>query len=407
MTMKRILLLICFLVLIFLTLAAGASEKEQFKDKQIEELSKKFFRYSTVDGKESLRLTSEPSKEWYENAYNGLCKDTIVRLTSESLAISIPNSTLILAFLQCPPDPCDRRSDSIAALFDRKNLNSPLCFSKLDIDAGCYESLESAEVRKAGKGTYYVALTKGGGEGGQSWMTILLLHLDMACKITVLAKFDAGYGSYNDENDPGTIIGYRFIDDETVEVTTDHIVTVVTGDRLDEKVVKTTRERYDLDKLYNDPKSRVFPSKAEKALALVKSGFDVNTRDENGKTFLMIAAEDGSSEVVEALLDKGADVNAKTKDGYTVLMSAANGGDDMVVTLLLKRGADANAKDNNGWTALMTAAKTGRSKALKALLDRGADVNAQTKGGRTALNLAQREGHTKIVELLKERGAKE
>jgi hypothetical protein len=396
--MKRILLLISCLTMVFLvhaTRADGADKAKKFKDKQIEELSKKFFHYSTVDGKESLTLTSAPGKEWYEKAFGDSCENTIVRADGST---AIPNSPLILSFLACPASR-DFEYDSIVAFFDRKNLNEPLCFSQLDVKASFYGRIQAVEAHKAGSGAYYAILTLGGAEGGDYWTSFLFLHLDMKCNITVLSRFHGQHGVHDYEERPGHEITYRFVDDKTVEVKTDH--------ELDGKVLRTTREKYHLDELYSNPKSRVFPSKTERALALLENGADINSRVEDGKTLLMWAAEGRSPGIVQQFLDKGADVNARSKDGYTALMSAAYGGERTTVTMLLDKGADVNAKDDNGWTALMSAARTGHRNAAEVLLDRGADVNAKTKGDRTALKAAQEGGHADIVELLKARGAKE
>lgn len=50
---------------------------------------------------------------------------------------------------------------------------------------------------------------------------------------------------------------------------------------------------------------------------------DVDLRDSNGKTPLIIAAEVGSREHVDAWINAGADVNAKDKEGYKPFMHAA------------------------------------------------------------------------------------
>jgi uncharacterized protein len=63
---------------------------------------------------------------------------------------------------------------------------------------------------------------------------------------------------------------------------------------------------------------------------------------------LIEAAKKGNANTVRALLDRGADVNAKNKDGFTVLMVAGNA---EIVRLLIDKGADVNAKDNSGRTA--------------------------------------------------------
>ncbi len=52
----------------------------------------------------------------------------------------------------------------------------------------------------------------------------------------------------------------------------------------------------------------------------VNDGIDVNKKDENGVTPLMMAVKSNNPELVSYLIEKGADVNAKDKDGYTPIM---------------------------------------------------------------------------------------
>ena len=69
----------------------------------------------------------------------------------------------------------------------------------------------------------------------------------------------------------------------------------------------------------------------------------------------MHAAWFGHIDVMRILIDKGADVNAKNKNGATALILAADKGNAEIVSFLIDKGADVNAKDGNG-TALMLAA---------------------------------------------------
>lgn len=87
----------------------------------------------------------------------------------------------------------------------------------------------------------------------------------------------------------------------------------------------------------------------------IKEGFNVNARDRDGYTALLIAAEKGDPEMADLLIEKGADVNAKDKDGYTALMYVAYSGNLEIAKVLIKNGADVKAKDKDGWTALMIA----------------------------------------------------
>ena len=90
----------------------------------------------------------------------------------------------------------------------------------------------------------------------------------------------------------------------------------------------------------------------EKVRQLIQDGADVNAKDEDGGTPLMIAAYNNSNpEVLTTLLEAGADVNAKN-DGWTPLMFAAIKNTPEVLTALLEAGADAKAKNNHGGRAL-------------------------------------------------------
>lgn len=70
---------------------------------------------------------------------------------------------------------------------------------------------------------------------------------------------------------------------------------------------------------------------------------------------LRAAAANNQEEVLKALLDGGCDVNAKDKDGYTPLMMAAAKGHDDSVRLLLLRKADPDRLSWNEKTAAMVA----------------------------------------------------
>jgi ankyrin repeat protein len=117
---------------------------------------------------------------------------------------------------------------------------------------------------------------------------------------------------------------------------------------------------------------------------LIKQGVNVNTRDINGDTVLIIAARLGLGEIVDCLLDNGADVNEKDKEGWTALMKTDN---RRIAESLIKHGADVNAKDKDGWTALMIAALIGRFDIVKYLVDLGVDLNKKNNMGETALML--------------------
>ena len=144
---------------------------------------------------------------------------------------------------------------------------------------------------------------------------------------------------------------------------------------------------------------------AETVMALLAApGIDVNAADRDGRTALMLAAIRGHAETVTALLAApGLDVNAADGGGWTTLMRAAYGGHAETVTALLAApGLDVNVADGDGRTALMRAAGGGHAETVTALLAApGLNVNAtDRRDGRTALMWAADKGRTQMVRTL-------
>jgi ankyrin repeat protein len=143
-------------------------------------------------------------------------------------------------------------------------------------------------------------------------------------------------------------------------------------------------------------------------LALVGRGVDVDARDKEGRTPLMIAAAFGNAEVAEALLSNGSNPNAEDDfNGDTALHFAALAGYVPVAQVLLLHGADpAVVSDHNGETALHYAAVYGHRKMIEFLVAEGADKNARDNNGMTPLQYAMRRGRFPTVDLLLSLGAR-
>lgn len=141
---------------------------------------------------------------------------------------------------------------------------------------------------------------------------------------------------------------------------------------------------------------------------LVRQGVDLEARDANGASALILSAFYGKPSVSRFLIDSGIAVDHRDAGGFTALMVACEcaQADLGLVELLLDRGADVNARSGRGSTALMAAAKSGHLEVVRLLVDRGAEIDARnTDHNITPLIWAANGGHLGIVEYLLEKGA--
>ena len=140
----------------------------------------------------------------------------------------------------------------------------------------------------------------------------------------------------------------------------------------------------------------------EEIKELLKKGANLEAKDKDGLTALMVAVYNGHLEVVKYLAECGADLEAKDEEGYTALMTASEYGQLEVVKYLVELGADLEAKDEDGQTALYWAATLGHLNVVKCLVELGADLEAKDKDGRTALDIAKNRKRDNCVEFLEE-----
>ncbi|XP_042732957.1 kinase D-interacting substrate of 220 kDa isoform X4 [Lagopus leucura] len=141
--------------------------------------------------------------------------------------------------------------------------------------------------------------------------------------------------------------------------------------------------------------------------ALLEKCRDVDERNENGQTPLMLAAEQGNLEIVQELLKKGANCNLEDADNWTALISAAKEGHEAIIAELLSYGVNLEHRDLGGWTALMWASYKGRTEVAKLLLEKGANPNITgMQYSVYPIIWAAGRGHSDIVHLLLQHGAK-
>lgn len=78
----------------------------------------------------------------------------------------------------------------------------------------------------------------------------------------------------------------------------------------------------------------------EPVAEIVKAGGNIEARDKNGRTPLLLnLTEPDREDVIEALIEAGADVNARDKAGRTALSMAQERSNDEATNLLLQAGA--------------------------------------------------------------------
>jgi hypothetical protein len=140
---------------------------------------------------------------------------------------------------------------------------------------------------------------------------------------------------------------------------------------------------------------------------VVSNGEDVDLRDANGDTPLMIASAYGHEKIVKFLLDKGAYQNASSPSGDTPLSLAAFHGYASIVQLLIQRGVDLERRSGNmRATPLHLASRKGHKEVVQLLVAAGANVNAlDDEGGSPAFG-AVYYGFPEVARVLQQAGGK-
>lgn len=133
---------------------------------------------------------------------------------------------------------------------------------------------------------------------------------------------------------------------------------------------------------------------------------DPNLKSDAGETALMIACRKGNHEVfkeliIEFKLANGTlDMNAVNNDGKTALLIAAENGFGEGVNGLTNHGANPDLRDKDGRTALIISVQGKHAACANALMKNGADVMLKDNAGKTALDYARETEQPQLVAAL-------
>jgi uncharacterized protein len=117
-------------------------------------------------------------------------------------------------------------------------------------------------------------------------------------------------------------------------------------------------------------------------------------------TQLHKAAAANDIAAIKTLLAKGADIDARDTNGATALLVATHGNKVNAARALIEAGADVNAKDDISDSPYLYAGARGHLEILKLTLAHGADLKSINRYGGTAIIPAAERGHVETVETL-------
>lgn len=125
-----------------------------------------------------------------------------------------------------------------------------------------------------------------------------------------------------------------------------------------------------------------------------------NTPVEQTQTSIIEAVKNGKCDLVETELKKGVDVNSKDQNNKSLLLIATEANDLKMARLLTDYKADVNQQDNRQDSPFLLAGASGHTELVKLFLTKGARFDIFNRYNGTALIPACERGHIEVVKLL-------
>lgn len=143
------------------------------------------------------------------------------------------------------------------------------------------------------------------------------------------------------------------------------------------------------------------------SLILALFSLDIQAVYANKNEELFTAIKRGRIERVEELLRQNVDINRRDSNKYTALMLAVQHKNTKILRLLLAHNfPDVNLQNQEGFTALMLAVENNNLEAVQILLDtKRVNIHMTNKKGESARKIAENKRYKRIIDILKQHGA--
>ncbi|KAJ9299066.1 hypothetical protein DTO271G3_3308 [Paecilomyces variotii] len=133
----------------------------------------------------------------------------------------------------------------------------------------------------------------------------------------------------------------------------------------------------------------------------LQHGADVNfSVASSGKKPLHAAAYRGHVNIARLLIERGCNVDAKEDDGWTALMLASQEGHLPLLNLLIEKSANVNAEEKDGATSLWIASQQGHTAIVRRLLELEAKQLPTRSAQRRPIHQAAQNGHLSVLQML-------